>query len=187
MRHGKPSFDLEEIKSKKMPASAMGEIVKNYESSSLDSSFLPNPGALKISKECALLLSSDLPRAVLSSQLLKPDEKLISDSCFRESALPYVDWNFPKLTFFTWAVIFRLLWLVGFSKHGESIKMAKVRAEKGADFLEHYARKGNTVLLIGHGIMNRLLVRELISRKWTVTKKTGEKYWSYTVIEFVGE
>ena len=187
MRHGKPTFDLEDLKPLTFSANSLKEIVEKYETSSLDLSCLPNIDSMTVSKQCSVLLSSDLPRAIESCQLLKPEEKIICDACFRESALPYLNWNFPKLTFFTWAIIFRLLWLFGFSLNGESIKAARFRAKQGANQLEHYAKSEGSVLLLGHGIMNRLLVRELISRKWTVTKKTGEKYWSFTVIEFVGE
>jgi broad specificity phosphatase PhoE len=98
--------------------------------------------------------------------------------------LPYLEWNSPKLTLFSWFIIFRLAWLCGFSKNGESIHNAKARAKLGADRLEHSAKEVGAVLHVGHGIMNRLLIKELKQRNWFVKSHTGEKYWSYTILKY---
>lgn len=184
MRHGKPKLDLEAIKSQRMPAIRLGEIVKKYEMSDLDFSYTPSADSIHIAKECISSVSSDLPRAISSSKLLGHEETNISNSCFRESALPYLEWSSLKLTFFTWAIIFRLAWLCGLSKNGESFKNAKLRSKLCADKLENSAKNAWPVLHVGHGIMNRLIIKELKRRKWVVKDHTGENYWSYTVLEY---
>lgn len=182
MRHGKPILDLDNIKTQWMSANRVGEIVREYEMSGLDLSFLPQADSIQIANGCALSMSSDLPRAIQSSELLGLGKSNNVDRCFRESALPYLELSQPQLTFFTWAILFRLAWLCGFSKNGESFKDAKSRAIVGADLIESSVEENGSVLHIGHGIMNRLIIKELRRRKWKAVSHTGEEYWSYTVL-----
>ncbi len=184
MRHGKPNLDLEAIKSLRMSPAQMAQIVYEYEFSDLDPLSPPNEDSRRVAQECTISISSDLPRSISSSKFLGFDEVNRIDPCFRESALPYVEWSGPKLSFFSWAIIFRLAWLCGFSKNGESIQAAKARSKLAADTLERSSRKVEAVLHVGHGIMNRLLVKELKRRTWLVKSHMGEKYWSYTILEY---
>ena len=183
MRHGKPQIDLEMIRSKRMSPNQLGQIIADYVSTDLDSTNLPSDAALSIAKDCSVSTCSDLLRARSSVAALQIDAKNIIDPIYRESALPYLKLKFPKLSFFSWAILFRLAWFMGFSKNGESIKEAKSRAKIGAKKLEHLANKNGSVLNVGHGIMNRLVVKELKAKGWRATECTGEKYWSYTVLE----
>ena len=184
MRHGRPVLDLEAIKSQRMPSAQLGQIVNAYELSDLDPMGAPDEDSICVAKECAISISSDLPRAISSSKLLGFEGTNRVEPCFREPALPHMEWRRPKLALYSWAILFRLAWLCGFSKNGESIHETKARSRLGADKLELFARESEAVLHVGHGIMNRLLVRELRRRKWLVKKRTGEKYWSYTILEY---
>lgn len=184
MRHGKPILDLEEIMYQKMPATQLAEIVDEYERTDLDQINLPHSDTLVIAAECAISVCSDLPRAISSIKVLGVEKITKIDPIFRESTLPYLELKRPELTFFSWAIIFRLAWLCGFSRNGESILKAKERAKCGAKILEGFAKEKATVLHVGHGIMNRLLIKELKRRNWKIKECTGEKYWSYTVLEY---
>lgn len=177
-------LDLETIKYQRIASAQLGQIVDEYELSELDPFDVPGEESISIAKECTISISSDLPRAVSSSKLLGFEKTNRVEPCLREPALPHMEWNRPKLAFYSWAILYRLAWLCGFSKNGESIQEAKVRCRRGADELEHFARQGEAVLHVGHGIMNRLLVRELRRRKWLVKRRTGENYWSYTLLEY---
>ncbi len=184
MRHGQPEIDLDLVKKQKMTPRYLGEIVTQYELTGLNCSQTPPTDSKVIAEGCNVSLSSNLPRAIASVQLLGLSEKNLTDECFSESRLPYLNWNKPSLSFFTWAILFRIAWLFGFSKNGESIRLARKRAKIGAAKLHDLAHSHNSVLLLGHGIMNRLLVKELKSQGWAEKKNTGEKYWSYIVFEF---
>jgi broad specificity phosphatase PhoE len=183
MRHGKPKIDLEALKSKKMASCSLGEIVEKYELTELDIDAPPATDAMAISKDCVSSVSSDLPRAVSSVELLGLLAANRAESQFRESTLPYLELNSPKLSFLTWAILYRIAWLFGFSKNGESIIDAKRRARRGVDRLVDIAQKEQTILFMGHGIINRLIIKELKRRHWKVRTKTAEQYWSYTVLE----
>ncbi len=184
MRHGKPVMDLDKIKYQKMPATHLAKIVDEYEKTDLDHLNLPLDEALEIAAESTVSVCSDLPRAISSVRVLGLEKVIRIDPVFRESALPYLELKRPKLTFFTWAILFRLAWFCGFSRNGESIRNAKVRAKYGANILENFAEKETVVLHVGHGIMNRLLIKEFKRKGWKVKDCTGEKYWSYTVLEY---
>jgi broad specificity phosphatase PhoE len=184
MRHGKPKLDLEALKSQKMASCTLGKIVEKYALTELDNSIPPDSDALGVSKDCVSSMSSDLPRAISSIELLGLSEVNRAEPLFRESALPYLELRSPKLSFFTWAIVYRMAWFLGFSKNGESINNAKDRACRGVDRLVDMVYKERTILFMGHGIINRLIIKELKRRQWKVRKKLSERYWSYTVLEY---
>ncbi|EOV8216708.1 hypothetical protein ACOIOJ_004355 [Salmonella enterica] len=75
------------------------------------------------------------------------------------------------------------------SKKVESLAMAKRRAQLVVDILVNNAcGRNDPVLMMGHGIMNRLIAKELTLRGWKKTsvpeKDTGEQaYFSFRSIE----
>jgi broad specificity phosphatase PhoE len=184
MRHGQPKIDLDAMMTKRFSPKGVGKIVSDYEGVGINFSKTMPENSQKIIKSCKVVLSSDLPRALDSMKMLGLEKKGLTDKCFRESNLPYLNWNKPIFSFFTWAMIFRLAWLFGFSRNGESLKSAKNRAKIGAAKLHDLAHINGSVLLLGHGIMNRLVAKELKNKGWMKMENIGEKYWSYSVYEF---
>ncbi len=184
MRHGQPTTDLNALKSKRLSPHDIGKIVNAYELVNLNTENIPPKKSKDIASQCNLALSSDLPRAIESLIMLEKTA-YTHDKVFRESALPYVNWHHPKSSFFTWSIIFRILWLCGFAKNGESIQVAKQRAQVGAEQLHELACKHDSVLLLGHGIINRLLAKKLKNKGWRQIAHTGENYWSYKIFEFI--
>lgn len=60
--------------------------------------------------------------------------------------------------------------------------MAKKRAAQAAGILIKRARETNgPVLLMGHGVMNRLIAKELMSQGWEVHSRPGQGYWNAAV------
>ena len=114
---------------------------------------------------CQASLSSDLPRAITSVKLLGLENVNTIDECFQKSPFPYLNWNRARLSFVTWAVIFRLMWIVGFSKNGESLRAAKTRAQLGTDKLID------------------LVIKALKNTNCAIKPHRGEQYWSYTLLE----
>ena len=183
MRHGQPELNLDEIKSQRILAKQIKPILDKYQQSKLNLAITPNISARNISQSCRCIVASDLPRSVMSAQALVGSPHVI-DKNFRECGLPYFTLPLLKLSFFTWAIIFRLAWLCGYAQNSRSYKEEKVRAKHCSDTLEKLAKTSGSVLHIGHGIMNRLLIKELKSRGWQMRESTGENYWSYKVFEY---
>lgn len=176
-------LDLEAKRSEKISPAQLGNIVTEYEQTDLDEFGQPPERSVEIAKSSSVSVCSDLQRAISSVKVLGLDEINQVDPIYRESALPYTEWRFPKLSLFSWAIVFRLAWFLGFSKNGESIGSARSRAKLAAKALEQTARGNKVVIHVGHGIMNRLISRELKKRDWRLVERTGEHYWSYTIFE----
>lgn len=78
--------------------------------------------------------------------------------------------------------ICRLGWLLGYRKNAPGLIHDLRRAKAATSLLIERAHEHTNVYIVGHGIMNRLIVRELGKRGWRVETKTGSGYWSKTVM-----
>lgn len=103
---------------------------------------------------------------------------------FNEARLPYGNWGWVKLPLVLWAVIFRAMWLFGYKNNGESIKDAKIRAKKGASKLIESCKNGSSVTLLGHGLINKLIGKELLKQGWKIQGKMGNSNWAYGVFSY---
>jgi hypothetical protein len=103
------------------------------------------------------------------------------EEVFCEADLPYGHWNIPKLPLSVWGVLFRLAWFCGYSSNVESLLRAEARALCAAKRLLALARKNGSVFLVGHGIMNMLIAKQLLAMGWSGPKRPVNKYWQFSV------
>lgn len=68
----------------------------------------------------------------------------------------------------------------------ESAGTARIRAGTAAKRLQSLASDG-PVLLVGHGVMNRMIANRLVADGWVRQKRDGSQYWSATVYQYGGE
>jgi len=129
-----------------------------------------------------IYVCSALKRSVESLKLMGYEPQMI-DKVFNEAQLPYADMKSFKLSAKIWAPLFRIAWLFGYSNHSESYSDAKKRAVSAAEILMQYDDGNKKVMLMGHGVMNRLILKVLKNRRYTVSKKTGSGNWGYLVLE----
>jgi len=103
---------------------------------------------------------------------------------FNEAELPYPKQSYIlRLPAFFWRIILRLLWIFGYSKHSESFSDAKKRADIASKLLLESAKNNNSnVVLIGHGVINRLIYNRL-KRKTRVVKKLSTQNLGYGILE----
>jgi len=97
--------------------------------------------------------------------------------------MPYAAWGTPALPYRVWCAVFRIAWLFGFSARAESRADAVVRAREAAQRLVELARERGPVLLVGHGIMNRLIAEALLARGAVGPRRLGSGYWTSGVYE----
>ena len=95
--------------------------------------------------------------------------------------MPHFDRSFLTLPAMGWFVLLRIMWLFGFRKNGESFTQAKFRAKQAANKLIALAEKNDKVILVGHGLMNRLIAKQLRLKGWQGPVSPGKKYWEYGV------
>lgn len=183
MRHGRPIIHLESMRADLKTPAETGQVIRDYKFGALDPNQTPPENSINIAKSSQQIFSSDLPRAVGSVNMLGVSADMVKNECFRESDHPYFNWQKPKLKFFTWCILFRLMWFFGFSKNGESIKIGRKRAQISAAILSKAAQNHDAPMLLGHGIINRLIMSELKKQGWRKTEANGHDYWSYIVLE----
>jgi len=155
LRHGKPAID-------RWPAVYAVEMqlwIKHYNNAGVI-----EPATIEC-KRCVIgsdtILCSAMQRSIDSAALLRPDLTLQPDPELVEAGLPYANWRVLKLPVKYWSLVFRVMWLFGYSKNAESCWSAK--------------------LYVGHGIFNRLIAKELRTQGWNGPVNPGSKYWDFSI------
>ena len=175
MRHGKPML----APSDWIPLVEMRQWIERYDAAEVEP-HTPN-ASLRVASLVAVTVCSTTPRASSSARLLGLTA-CSADPVFCEAQLPFSDWRAPRLPVSAWAVVFRLMWMMGYASNADPIQTTKARAKVAAQRLVSYAEKGS-VLLIGHGIMNRLIAQELAALGWSASSKASGAYWSACTYE----
>ena len=178
MRHGKPAL----AQTAWIAPAAMKQWIIDYNLAKITNGNIP-PTTLEIVGSAACIVTSNAPRALSSVYALGHTPSMV-DALFGEASLPYAQWRFPRLSPFVWAAFFRMLWFLGYSRDCDSIQATRLRAKTATRKLISLAQH-NTVLLVGHGIMNHLIAQELITLGWSGTAKGKNKYWSASIYEIL--
>jgi broad specificity phosphatase PhoE len=156
--------------------------VKKYDHNGVFEESTYPSNTIKKAREAKLVITSDLNRAIQSAKLLNPDVLAIQDPIFRETELPTDSIKILnlKLRPSTWAVILRVIWFAGYSNDCESLMNAKIRAKQAAQRLINYAAEYDSIVIVGHGIFNMLISKELAKLGWKGKRKRGAKHWNST-------
>ena len=179
MRHGKPAF----IASEKIESREMCNWIARYDLSDTGEDTPPD-SSKSLAVSASRIISSPLPRALSSLRALglKPD---VIDEAFREADLPVFHLPGLRLSPIVWAAIFRVMWLCGLSRNAERMGKAKQRAAQAANNLVGLANASDgPVLLMGHGVMNQLIARELRSLGFKECCIQGNSYWNASIYRF---
>ncbi|QXI48815.1 MULTISPECIES: histidine phosphatase family protein [Pseudomonas] len=175
MRHGQPAL----VAGKKVSARDMQGWIDGYDRAGITDQPVP-AASLQLATRARVIVSSTAPRALSSLQALGLAPSHV-DALFCEAQLPFGQWRLPRLSPFTWAFILRLLWLCGYSRDVETVSAARLRASIAAQRLLSLASEG-PVMLLGHGLMNRMIARQLMAQGWTRRSHNGSHYWSAVVL-----
>lgn len=179
MRHGQP--DLASVA--RVSPQGMQRWIADYDQSAITDQPAPQASA-DLAARARIIVSSNAPRALTSVAALGREPDLI-DALFCEAQLPHGRWPLPRLSPFKWAFVLRMLWLCGAHGQVESARAATTRAQAAAQQLQSLADNGS-VLLLGHGFMNRMIARDLQARGWQRHTNSGSGYWSAAVYRIAG-
>ncbi len=178
-RHGEPDIGVWG----KIASSEMAKWINCYNESGVVVDNKPCSESLVHARD-SYVVCSTLERSKHSVTLLKV-ENYMPDSSFCEAELPVVNVPLLKISPQTWSIIFRVFWFFGLSKNVESKKEIERRVKTASKTLENLAKEHESVLLVGHGIMNRLIGKELVQRGWDGAEAPdGKKYHSYRYWEY---
>ncbi len=175
IRHGKPTFELKG----KAKARDVGEIISRYDLSGIADE--PPEHAKRCASACRVAVCSDFIRSLESATALGFSDILLSDPVFREIAIPHFKQGALTMSLNAWGILFRCLSVLGFAQNGESLAMAKQRAQVAASTLIDLASEHKSVLLVGHGFVNYFIAQELLARNWVGPSKPGGGHWEYGV------
>lgn len=161
VRHGKPDHDYDTW--------CTPRDMKGYVEQYNKADVLPCEAGKQLadaSQNAKVIITSSLSRCIQSAECLPGTETCGSDEVFAEAHLPYTDWGWPKMPPKVWRILFRAAWFLGFSANTESISTSNARAKEAARKLIALAETHETVLLMGHGIMNILIALHLRKHGW---------------------
>ena len=178
IRHGKPTFELKGIARSR----EINGIISNYNISGITDE--PPQEAIRKASGCNVAVCSDFARSIESAVALGYKDIHSTDSIFREVAIPHFRNGSITMPVNAWSMLLRCLSIAGFSKNGESLSMARKRAQVAKSILIDIAHEHKKVLLMGHGFINYFIAKELLSRNWLGPPKPGSHYWQYSVYTF---
>ena len=178
LRHGQTEFEL----SGNVRARDLKEVARSYDASGIVGT--PADEVISLANDHNIILCSDLPRSTQSAEALGITNVHAIDPIFRETHTPYFNKGSIKLPVVVWLLILRVMWLFGYSENGESLSAAKERARVAAQRLIQLAKQYETVFLVGHGLFNHLIAKELLLNNWLGSTDLGRKCWEYGVYSF---
>ena len=176
LRHGPPDFIARSVGPDNPPPKAL----YTYEASSVKE---PPPDHLRqLAQSANLCVTSEFERARNSATLLQL-EPVDSTNLFNEAGLPHPNQLYIQLPWPVFLTLFRVLWLFGYRRNCRGRREDRHQARRACDYLCTAASQHNSVIEIGHGIMNRLICSELKKSGWSVVSRSGTGYWSSITLQ----
>ena len=173
MRHGKPVLAPHGW----VAGHEMGNWIAQYDRSGIaaDAANAIPASSLQAARDATLVITSTLARAQSSAHALGHATPEV-DALFCEARLPYPLMRMPSLPPHAWAAVLRLGWLCGYTRGADSVAAVRTRSRAATARLVARATDG-PVLLVGHGVMNRFIARELTAAGWRAETAHGARHW----------
>jgi broad specificity phosphatase PhoE len=172
VRHGVPACDYRS----RVRGRDFARWVDTYDAAPIDRAILPPQDLVARAEAAGLILTSTFRRAIESAQILAPNMPASRDALFDEARVPaLINVNFA-LHPLHWDALISVAWLLGRSHGVESTRVAARRAARAAHRLTQLAADHDSVLLVGHGMMNTFIARALKHAAWRGTG-SPRKWW----------
>ena len=176
-RHGKPAWDHKTP----IPGFSLATWVQGRDQAPLDPSFLPPAALAQLAGASRVIAASPLRRSLESAQVLAPGITPDVRPLFREVYLPTAIRSGLRLPPKLWSSLARGAWYLGWSPQVESLAGARVRASTAATILAALALAEDSVLLVGHGLMNGFIGRRLRRAGWSGPPVGTRRLWAFSV------
>jgi broad specificity phosphatase PhoE len=175
-RHGRPVVNQRNW----IAPYQLREWIRTYDEGGVFVDAIPSDLA-DIAASCRFVVSSPLLRCTQSAKALASLREVHSEQTVREAGLPYPGWRFPRLPVSLWLVMFRVAWFFGYAANFESKAEAGSRASHAASTLIALAKAHKSVFVMGHGIMNAFIARDLLVQGWVGPKRPANGFWEVSV------
>jgi broad specificity phosphatase PhoE len=178
VRHGRPAVDFRT----RIPGSAFGAWLRSYDEAPLDVASVPPADLRARVATVGCIASSPLRRSRESAAHLAAGRPVVCDALFAEAGVPSTIRLGLALRPRHWTLLLRVAWFCGWSGGAESVQGARRRAQSAAERLAELAREHRSVMLIGHGEINRMISRVLRRMGWD-GPVSGSAYWSVAELQ----
>jgi broad specificity phosphatase PhoE len=180
MRHGKPEASAASL----ITGHQIGPFARQYNALGISKALPPPAATCAVAASAGCIVSSDLRRSIESVRQLAPGREVKIDPDLREAGLPEAIAIPLPLPPGVWVVIARVAWWLNIGRATESLAQARVRASRATDRLCAMADSHGSVLVVGHGMFNRLIAADLASRGWRGPRILPRAYWAAATFEF---
>ena len=178
-RHGKPDWDFKTP----IPGHGLAAWQRGENDAPLDPLSRPGAELEHLARQATQLIATPLRRSLESARLLAPSVVPVVDAHFQEADLPSAIRSGVRFSPDVWAFLARTAWFCGWSPGVETFKAARARASTAAAILARYAETQGVVVLVGHGLMNFFIARQLRRRGWRGQRFPIQRHWAFAVYE----
>lgn len=178
-RHGRPDWDFKTP----IPGHGLGAWVRGENIAPLDTSSRPGAELQQLARETSRVIATPLRRSLESARLLAPPVTPIVDAHCQEPDLPSALRTGVRLSPDVWAIFARTAWFFGWSPDVETFPAMRARASAAAAILVAHAEAQGMVLVVGHGLINFFIARQLRRRGWRGPRFPLQRHWSFSVYE----
>ena len=173
VRHGRPA----PLGKRLISGHELGGVLAGYNEAGLAEVAIPPLAVQKLVKSAGCVLASDLARSIESAELLASIDVKI-DPDLREAGLPSSIGVLFPIPARAWIVIARVVWWLNWCSSEESVAATRARAARAADRLCMLANEYERVAVVGHGLFNRFVARQLRRRGWRGPRFLPSAYWA---------
>ena len=149
-----------------------------YDAAGLHDDDAPPASVAALAREAALVVSSDMPRAIASASRLVGPDRAPTSPLLREIPLRLPTWPRVRLPLAGWALAIGLgtAWrtLRGQPAHEAIVTQAR----SAAAWLASLAEERGTVLAVTHGALRGHLAAALRERGWSAPSSRSIRHWS---------
>ena len=179
VRHGRPAWDF------RTPICGrdFGEWRRGEDEAPLDLSARPSPALEQVIRAATCVFASPLRRSRESAALLAPGASHVVATEFREADLPCGFRFGLRLRPELWGLLARSAWFCGWSAGVDSFRTVRARAATAARLLQERGAHDVVVALVGHGMMNILIARELRAAGWRGPRMPSRRHWGFGIYE----
>ena len=163
------------IKHKRIYANELKDFIDSYNNTPIDLTLEPSTELKNLIYECSFFISSSLPRSINTIKIFKREPNY-SDKIFSEEELFYTKRRFFRCSSALWIVVFRIIW---FARGGRESSNSK----RATEILINLAQENGSIMLVGHGIKNRLIASNLKKLGWRESQKLGSRNLGFGVYE----
>ncbi|MDF1504312.1 histidine phosphatase family protein [Roseisolibacter sp. H3M3-2] len=140
----------------------------DYDRAGIHDDDAPPPALVDEVRLAAVLAASDMPRALASAARLCPGREVACSPLVREVGLPIPAWLPGRAPLAVWALGIHATWIFDLARRrAEPAEVGpRVRERAARCAARCAAADGGTVAVVTHGVMRRLLARELAAAGW---------------------